>query len=110
MDPCGGGRSIVPGGGVALSPCLPAPQGLRTKNRQKTGSRSSKGVVLSSRQIGSTRPGRFHHRRQDPREDQYSYGFDSHTGEYVNLISQGHHRPDKVVRVAIQNAASVAAL
>ena len=43
-------------------------------------------------------------------QPQYSYGFDSQTGEYVNLISKGIIDPTKVVRVAIQNAASVAAL
>jgi chaperonin GroEL (HSP60 family) len=43
-------------------------------------------------------------------KDQYSYGFDSQTGEYLNLISKGIIDPTKVVRVAIQNAASVAAL
>jgi len=43
-------------------------------------------------------------------KDQYSYGFDSQTGEYVNLTSKGIIDPTKVVRVAIQNAASVAAL
>ena len=43
-------------------------------------------------------------------KDQYSYGFDSQTGEYVNLISKGIIDPTKVVRAAIQNAASVAAL
>ena len=43
-------------------------------------------------------------------KDQYSYGFDSQTGEYVNLISKGIIDPTKVVRVAIQNAASVAEL
>jgi len=40
----------------------------------------------------------------------YAYGFDSQTGEYVNLIARGIIDPTKVVRVAIQNAASVAAL
>ena len=43
-------------------------------------------------------------------KDQYAYGFDSQTGEYANLISKGIIDPTKVVRVAIQNAASVAAL
>src|SRR5438094_831650 len=43
-------------------------------------------------------------------KDQYAYGFDSQTGDYVNLISKGIIDPTKVVRVAIQNAASVAAL
>lgn len=43
-------------------------------------------------------------------KDQHSYGVDSHTGEYVNLISKGIIDPTKVVRVAIQGAALVAAL
>ncbi|HEY0568560.1 MAG TPA: TCP-1/cpn60 chaperonin family protein, partial [Xanthobacteraceae bacterium] len=43
-------------------------------------------------------------------KDQYSYGFDSQTGEYGNLVSKGIIDPTKVVRAAIQNAASVAAL
>ena len=43
-------------------------------------------------------------------KDQYSHGFDSQTGEYGNLVAKGIIDPTKVVRVAIQNAASVAAL
>jgi len=43
-------------------------------------------------------------------KDQYSYGFDSQTGEYVNMVSKGIIDPTKVVRAAIQNAASVASL
>ena len=43
-------------------------------------------------------------------KDQYSYGFDSLTGEYANLVSNGIIDRTKVVRTAIQNAASVAAL
>jgi hypothetical protein len=35
---------------------------------------------------------------------------DAQTGEYTNLISKGIIDPTKVVRVAVQNAASVAAL
>jgi chaperonin GroEL len=38
------------------------------------------------------------------------YGLDSQTGEYGNLVAKGIIDPTKVVRVAIQNAASVAAL
>jgi chaperonin GroEL len=43
-------------------------------------------------------------------KDQYSYGFDAQTGEYVNLVAKGIIDPTKVVRAAIQNAASVAGL
>jgi chaperonin GroEL len=43
-------------------------------------------------------------------KDQSAYGFDSQTGEYGNLVSKGIIDPTKVVRAAIKNAASVAAL
>ena len=43
-------------------------------------------------------------------KDQYAFGFDAQSGEYVNMVSKGIIDPTKVVRTAIQNAASVAAL
>jgi len=43
-------------------------------------------------------------------KDQYSYGFDAQSGEYGNLVTKGIIDPTKVVRCAIQGAASVAGL
>ena len=43
-------------------------------------------------------------------KDQYAYGFDAQNGEYVNLVSKGITDPTKVVRAALQNAASIAGL
>jgi chaperonin GroEL len=43
-------------------------------------------------------------------KDQYNYGFDSQGGEYGNMVTKGIIDPTKVVRAAIQNAASVAGL
>ena len=43
-------------------------------------------------------------------KDQYAYGFDAQTGEYVNMLSKGIIDPAKVVRQALQGAASVAGL
>jgi chaperonin GroEL len=37
----------------------------------------------------------------------YAYGFDAQNGEYVNMLSKGIIDPTKVVRSALQNAASV---
>jgi chaperonin GroEL len=39
-----------------------------------------------------------------------SYGFDAQTGEYVNMVKSGIIDPTKVVRLALQGAASVAGL
>ena len=43
-------------------------------------------------------------------KDQYSYGFDAQNAEYGNMVTKGIIDPTKVVRAAIQNAASVAGL
>jgi chaperonin GroEL len=39
-----------------------------------------------------------------------NYGFDAQTGEYVNMVKSGIIDPTKVVRLALQGAASVAGL
>src|SRR5437879_5881524 len=88
-------------------------KGIRTKNDdQKTGveivrkalSYPARQIAINAGEDGSVIVGKI------LEKDQYSYGFDSQTGEYVNLISKGIIDPTKVVSVAIQNAASVAAL
>jgi chaperonin GroEL len=43
-------------------------------------------------------------------KDQYNYGYDAQSGEYVNMMSKGIIDPTKVVRAALQGAASVAGL
>jgi hypothetical protein len=106
-------EGIVPGGGVALLRASQHLKGLRTKNDdQKTGveivrkalSWPARQIAINAGEDGSVIVGKI------LEKDQYAYGFDSQTGEYVNLISKGIIDPTKVVRVAIQNAASVAAL
>src|SRR5690242_2575068 len=106
-------EGIVPGGGVALLRASEHLKGLRTKNDdQKTGveivrkalSYPARQIAINAGEDGSVIVGKI------LEKDQYGYGFDSQTGEYVNLVSKGIIDPTKVVRVAIQNAASVAAL
>jgi len=106
-------EGIVPGGGVALLRASQHLKGLRTKNDdQKTGveivrkalSWPARQIAINAGEDGSVIIGKI------LEKDQYAYGFDSQTGEYVNLITKGIIDPTKVVRVAIQNAASVAAL
>jgi chaperonin GroEL len=43
-------------------------------------------------------------------KDQYNFGYDAQTGEYGNLVSKGIIDPTKVVRTAMQDAASIAGL
>src|SRR5438874_11017413 len=43
-------------------------------------------------------------------QETYAYGFDAQTGEYGNLVTKGIIDPTKVVRAALQDAASIAGL
>jgi len=106
-------EGILPGGGVALLRASAHLKGIRTKNDdQKTGveivrkalSAPARQIAINAGEDGSVIVGKI------IEKDQYAYGFDAQTGEYANLISKGIIDPTKVVRVAIQNAASVAAL
>src|SRR5712672_2361659 len=106
-------EGIVPGGGVALLRASQHLKGLRTKNDdQKTGveivrkalSTPARQIAINAGEDGSVIVGKI------LEKEQYNYGFDSQTGEYGNLVTKGIIDPTKVVRAAIQNAASVAAL
>src|SRR5216110_494650 len=106
-------EGIVPGGGVALLRASQHLKKVRTQNDdQKTGveivrkalSAPARQIAINAGEDGSVIVGKILENHA------YNHGFDSQTGEYVNLISKGIIDPTKVVRAAIQNAASVAAL
>ena len=106
-------EGILPGGGVALLRSVEALKRLRTENEdQKHGiDIVRKAIQTPARQIainagddGSIVVGKI------MEKDQYSFGFDAQSGEYGNLVSKGIIDPTKVVRCALQDAASVAGL
>src|SRR6186997_2917551 len=106
-------EGIVAGGGVALLFASKILAGLNPANSdQKVGieivrkalSYPARQIAINAGEDGSVIVGKI------LEKEQYNYGFDSQTGEYGNLVSKGIIDPTKVVRVAIQNAASVAAL
>jgi chaperonin GroEL len=106
-------EGILPGGGVALLRAGEALKGIRTQNDdQKTGveivrkslSWPARQIALNAGEDGSLVVGKI------LEKDTYAYGFDAQTGEYVNMVSKGIIDPTKVVRAALQGAASVAGL
>ena len=106
-------EGILPGGGVALLRATKALAKLRSGNDdQKTGidivrkalSTPARQIAINAGEDGSVIVGKI------LEKDQYAYGFDAQSGEYVDLIRKGIIDPTKVVRVALQNAASVAGL
>jgi chaperonin GroEL len=106
-------EGILPGGGVALLRASEVLKKLRTQNDdQKTGveivrkalSAPARQIASNAGEDGSVIVGKI------LEKDQYAYGFDAQNGEYVNLVSKGIIDPTKVVRAALQNAASIARL
>jgi chaperonin GroEL len=106
-------EGILPGGGVALLRATEAIKRVRAANDdQKTGVEIvRKAIQAPARQIatnagedGSVVVGKI------LEKDQYSWGFDAQTGEYCDLVKKGIIDPTKVVRTALQDAASVAGL
>src|SRR3974377_1469674 len=106
-------EGILPGGGVALLRASEHLKGIRTKNDdQKTGveivrkalSAPARQIAINAGEDGSVVVGKV------LEKDQYAFGFDGQSGEYGNLVSKGIIDPTKVVRCAIQDAASIAGL
>ena len=106
-------EGILPGGGVALLRAGEALKKLRTQNDdQKTGveivrkaiSWPARQIAINAGEDGSIVVGKI------LEKDTYAYGYDAQAGEYGNLISKGIIDPTKVVRAALQGAASVAGL
>jgi chaperonin GroEL len=106
-------EGIVPGGGVALLYAAKALDGLTPENSdQKVGidivrralQSPVRQVVENAGADGSIVVGKLLD-ANDPNR-----GFDAQTGDYVDMIKAGIIDPTKVVRLALQNAASVGGL
>jgi chaperonin GroEL len=106
-------EGILPGGGVALLRALSTVTNIKTLNEdQKTGVEIvRKAISAPARQIienagddSAVIVGKLLESKE------YSFGYNAQTGEYVDLIKAGIIDPTKVVRTAIQDAASIAGL
>jgi chaperonin GroEL len=106
-------EGVLPGGGVALLRAVKALARIKPENDdQRTGVEIVKKAIQSpARQIalnagedGSVIVGKI------LENDTYSFGFDAQSGTYVDMVKKGIIDPTKVVRTALQDAASVAGL
>jgi chaperonin GroEL len=106
-------EGILPGGGVALLRAGKAIEKLKGKNEdQRHGIEIvKKAITWPARQIainagedGSVVVGKI------LEKDTYAYGYDAQTNEFGNLVSKGIIDPTKVVRIALQDASSIAGL
>ncbi|MBY5459055.1 chaperonin GroEL [Rhizobium leguminosarum] len=106
-------EGILPGGGVALLRAVKALDTVKTANGdQRVGvDIVRRAVEAPARQIaenagaeGSVIVGKLREKSE------FSYGWNAQTGEYGDLYAQGVIDPAKVVRTALQDAASIAGL
>jgi chaperonin GroEL len=106
-------EGVSPGGGVALLRAIKSLEAVVTANGdQKTGvDIVRKAIQTPARQIvdnagadGAVVVGKL------LESTEYGYGYDAQTGEYGDLVKKGIIDPTKVVRTAIQDAASIAGL
>jgi chaperonin GroEL len=106
-------EGILPGGGVALLRAIKALEELKSENQdqrhgfdivRKTLSWPARHIAINAGEDGSVVVGKILD------NDNYAYGFDAQIGEFGNLLTKGVIDPTKVVRTALQGAASIAGL
>jgi chaperonin GroEL len=106
-------EGILPGGGVALLRAIKVLEKLQPENDdQKAGidivrralQVPARQIALNAGEDGSIVVGKL------TDKSDYNWGYNAATGEYQDLVRAGVIDPAKVVRTALQDAASVAAL
>jgi chaperonin GroEL len=104
-------EGIVPGGGVALIRAQKALEGVKVTDEQKAGVRIlERAVEEPLRQIVGNAGEEGSIVVQKVKEGKGNFGFNAATSKYGDLVADGVIDPVKVVRSALQNAASVAGL
>ena len=104
-------EGIVPGGGVAYLRCLSALDKMKLEGDKKIGVDLVKRALEEPiRQIANNAGQEGSVVTEKVRNEKGSFGFDAAQDEYTDLIKAGIIDPTKVVRLALQNAASVASL
>ncbi len=105
-------EGVVPGGGVALLRCIPALERLKLAGDEAIGvnivkralEEPTRQIALNAGHEGAVIVGRVRESKDD------NFGFNAATGEFGDILKAGVIDPAKVTRLALQNAASIAAL
>ena len=104
-------EGIVAGGGVALVRCIPVLDKLEVKGDQELGVKILRRALEEPlRQIAENAGFEGSVVVDKVKNEKGAVGFNAETGKYEDLIESGVLDPTKVVRHALQNAASVAGL
>ena len=105
-------EGIVPGGGVALLRCVKVLDGLKLEGDQKVGADIVRRAIEAPMRWIATNAGvegSIVVQKVKESKDA-AYGYNAATDTYEDLVKAGVIDPTKVVRSALQNAASIASL
>jgi chaperonin GroEL len=105
-------EGIVPGGGVALVRCIDAVDKLKLTGDEHIGANIVKRaleeplrqIVENAGEEGAVVLGKIRESKE------VNFGYNAQNGEFEDLVKAGVIDPTKVVRTALQNAGSIAAL
>jgi len=104
-------EGIVPGGGVALLRCIPALEKLKLDGEEQAGvDIVKKALEEPLRWIAQNAGWDGSIVVEKLKQEKGAMGFNAQTEQYEDLMKAGIIDPTKVVRVALQNAASIASL
>ncbi len=104
-------EGIVPGGGVAYLRCLSALDKMKLEGDKKIGVDIVKRALEEPiRQIANNAGREGSVVTERVKNEKGALGFDASQDEYTDMIKAGIIDPTKVVRLALQNASSVASL
>jgi chaperonin GroEL len=104
-------EGIVPGGGVALVRCLKALEKVKANGEEKDGVAILKHALTEPlRQIADNAGQEGYVVLNKVLEGDGDFGYNAQSDTYENLLAAGVIDPTKVVRYALQNAASVSGL
>jgi chaperonin GroEL len=104
-------EGIVSGGGVAYLRCLPVLKKVKLEADRQTGVEIiTKALEEPIRQIAENAGKEGSVIAEKVKQEKGAFGFDADREEFTDMIEAGIIDPTKVVRFALQNAASVASL
>ncbi len=104
-------EGIVPGGGVALIRCIPALEKMKLTGDEQIGvDIIRRALEEPARQIAGNAGQEGSVVVQRIKEEKTAVGFDADKLEYTDMMAAGIIDPTKVVRTALQNAASISSL
>ena len=104
-------EGIVPGGGIAFIRCIPSLSKLKLEGDEQLGVNIvTRAMEDPVRQIANNAGLEGSVVVEKVKEQKDAFGLNAETAQYEDLVKAGIIDPTKVVRFALQNAASVAAL